>query len=38
MQGGRIVEGGEAGEVLDQHRAEETQRLLRDTPEFPFGV
>lgn len=38
MQGGNIVEAGDASDVLDQHRAEETKRLLRDTPDFSFGV
>jgi peptide/nickel transport system ATP-binding protein len=36
MQNGNIVEGGDASDVLDQHRADETQRLLRDTPNFTF--
>jgi peptide/nickel transport system ATP-binding protein len=36
MQAGNIVEGGNASDVLDQHRAEETQRLLRDTPDFTY--
>jgi len=36
MQGGNIVEGGNASDVLDQHKAEETRRLLRDTPDFGY--
>ncbi|HVT52268.1 MAG TPA: ABC transporter ATP-binding protein [Dongiaceae bacterium] len=36
MQAGNIVEGGNASDVLDQHRAEETRRLLRDTPDFTY--
>ena len=36
MQRGRIVEAGDADDVLLNHKAEETSRLLRDTPAFPY--
>ncbi|MEA2781788.1 MAG: peptide/nickel transport system ATP-binding protein, partial [Rhodospirillaceae bacterium] len=34
MQGGRIVELGSVGQVLDQPKAAETHRLLQDAPRF----
>jgi peptide/nickel transport system ATP-binding protein len=37
MQSGRIAEDGETDVVLGDHGSEETQRLLRDTPAFPYS-
>ncbi|MGO4560035.1 ABC transporter ATP-binding protein [Mesorhizobium sp. 2RAF21] len=36
MQEGRIVEMGDTDQVLSDRRAEETQRLMRDSPAFPY--
>lgn len=36
MQSGRIVEIGNTDEVLTDRRAEETRRLMRDSPAFPY--
>jgi peptide/nickel transport system ATP-binding protein len=38
MEGGRLVETGEAVELCSNPREEYTRQLLKATPELPSGV